>query len=268
MAVMDTSYYSDILEMQCSMRVVYPQKICDYGVPIKDGAEPPFPVVYFLHGRSGGHNLMHRFWWLELYAQIYGCSIVMPDIHNSWYTDQAHGFPYLSFLADELPCIVSELFKISTAPENSYTVGYSMGGYGALKLGLTYPDRYAACANMSGSPDIAYSMLTNPLGRPGTHRILDASFGGAENLRGSKDDLYALADRIVAEKAPHPRFYITVGTEDTDFLEVNRRFKERFGEPLGITYVERPGKHNWKFWNERLRDVFTWFNMHRDGIEK
>ena len=32
--------------------------------------------------------------------------------------------------------------------------GLSMGGYGALKLALTHPERYAAAASLSGALDL------------------------------------------------------------------------------------------------------------------
>jgi len=260
---MEVSYFSSVLDMQSSMTVIVPQSKSDLGVPVKKGVTPPYPVLYLLHGRGGDHSLMRRFPWLELYAQLYGVVIVMPDAHQSFYTDQMHGSPYITFLADELPSIVSEFFHVSTKREDTYVAGVSMGGYGAMKLSMTYPERYCACANMSGSPDITYSMTKNPFGRESTKRILDASFGGEENLVGSKDDIYELAKRLIESGKPMPRFYTVVGESD-GFLELNRRFNEMYGEALGLCYNERPGGHTWKFWIEQIRPVFEWLNINGD----
>ncbi|MBQ4249722.1 MAG: esterase family protein [Clostridia bacterium] len=263
MAVLEVSYFSKTLDMQSSMGVILPQKNNDYGVPIKKGVFAPFPVLYFLHGRGGDHSVMRRFQKLELYAQVYGVVIVMPDAHQSFYTDQLHGSPYITFLAEELPGIVSEFFHVSTAREDTFAAGISMGGYGAMKLALTYPEKYAACANMSGSPDISYSMTKNPFSRESTARILDASFGGEENLMGSKNDIYELSRRLIESKRPRPRMYITVGRDD-GFAELNRRYVEAYGEALGIEYRERDGGHTWGFWQNNIADVFKWLNINGD----
>ena len=106
-------------------------------------------------------------------------------------------------------------------------------------------------------------MTKNPFDRDSTKRILDASFGGAENLSGSKDDIYALAQNLIASGKTMPRFYTVVGQSDS-FLTLNRRFNEEYGAALGLCYNERPGGHTWKFWSEQIRGVFEWLNINGD----
>ena len=56
------------------------------------------------------------------------------------------GWKYFTYVAEEVPRIVQSYLHISPKRENTFVGGTSMGGLGALKLALTYPERYAmAC---------------------------------------------------------------------------------------------------------------------------
>ena len=65
--------------------------------------------------------------------------------------------------------------------------GCSMGGYGAARLALGAPDRYAAFADLSGAVDPA--RLEPAMARMGfTFFRYDLLFGGAQKVRGSEND--------------------------------------------------------------------------------
>ena len=88
------------------------------------------------------------------YAQGLNLAVVMPNVHLSFYTDMAHGGKYWQFISEEVPAIVRDMFPLSARREDNFVAGLSMGGYGAFKLALTYPERYAAAASLSGAVDI------------------------------------------------------------------------------------------------------------------
>ncbi|MEZ4770034.1 MAG: alpha/beta hydrolase-fold protein [Caldilineales bacterium] len=56
-----------------------------------------------------------------------------------------------TFVADELPALVKGMFPISSRRKDTFVAGLSMGGYGAFKLALAHPERYAAAASLSGA---------------------------------------------------------------------------------------------------------------------
>ena len=60
-----------------------------------------------------------------------------------------------------------------------------MGGYGALRLALTHPERYAAAASLSGALDVVALA-----GTPERAELFDRIFGGEPP--GPDDDLFAL----------------------------------------------------------------------------
>ena len=255
---MEVSYFSKTLDMQSSMGVILPQKNNDYGVPIKKGVSAPFPVLYFLHGRGGDHSVMRRFQKLELYAQIYGVVIVMPDAHQSFYTDQLHGSPYITFLAEELPGIVSEFFHVSTARKDTYAAGISMGGYGALKLALSRPGIFSAGASLSGAVDVAE--ICEAQEKNGVTEAFDV-MGEASKVRGSNNDLFALCENFDFAGKTAPRLFMCCGTEDMLYWQNVRMRNHIKGLPFDLTYEEEPGTHNWAYWDMKIQSVLKWLNI-------
>lgn len=134
-----------------------------------------------------------------------------------------------------------------------------MGGYGAFKLALTYPDRYAAAASLSGALDINEIVRGWRGGPDRKARLgeLRAVFGDLDRVPGSKHDLFALARK--AAKAPvKPRLYQCCGTEDFLYA-ANLRFRDAVRRlPFDLTYEEGPGEHNWAYWDQMIQKVLAW----------
>ena len=45
-------------------------------------------------------------------------------------------------------------FPVSRMRRDTFVAGLSMGGYGAFKLAMRHPERYAAAASLSGALDM------------------------------------------------------------------------------------------------------------------
>jgi S-formylglutathione hydrolase FrmB len=56
-------------------------------------------------------------------------------------------------VSEELPRLVAAMFPLSDRRGETFVAGLSMGGYGALKLALRQPGRFAAAASLSGATD-------------------------------------------------------------------------------------------------------------------
>ena len=145
MAVIRCDFFAETLELSTSMTVVLPQ----------EGDGPP-PVLYLLHGLTDDHTAWTRFTSIERYAYDKGIAVVMPQVHRSFYANEAVGLKFWDFLSDELPAVVERLFNVSTRRADTYVAGLSMGGYGAFKWALRQPERFAAAASLSGALDLAY----------------------------------------------------------------------------------------------------------------
>ncbi len=134
-----------------------------------------------------------------------------------------------------------------------------MGGYGAFKLALTYPERFAAAASLSGAVDISEVVRVkkeDPENKAWIEEMRTV-FGDLSKVPGSKHDLFALAKK--AAKAPvKPRLYQCCGTED-DLYPDNVRFRDAIRKlPLDLTYEEGPGEHNWAYWDKMIQHVLAW----------
>src|SRR3954447_5591741 len=156
MALLSCDFFAETLEVGTSMTVVLPQQTAEQiGVAsVADAPAHGFPLLYLLHGLSDDHTAWLRYTSIERYATARGLAVVMPAVHRSFYADEKHGHAYWQFVSDELPQVVHSFFRVSERRQDTFVAGLSMGGYGALKLGLSHPERFGAVASLSGVADV------------------------------------------------------------------------------------------------------------------
>lgn len=153
MALIHCNFFSEVLDLSCSMEVILPEpKRSANGTYEKRRLSP---VLYLLHGLSDDHTIWQRRTSIEKYVNEMNLAVVMPAVDRSFYTDMWHGNRYWTYISEELPNVARFLFPISGAREDNFVAGLSMGGYSAMKLGLTYPDCFAAAASLSGALDVS-----------------------------------------------------------------------------------------------------------------
>jgi putative tributyrin esterase len=248
MALVTCDFFSETLEFGTSITVVLPQSTeSQIGVSAPE-QNTDFPVLYLLHGLSDDHTAWSRYTSIERYAAAAGIAVVMPAVGRSFYADEAHGHPYWSYIAEELPSIVQSFFRISTAPEDTFVAGLSMGGYGALKLALTHPGRFASAASLSGAVDVVGLMQAGQ-----RVELLERVFGG---MPGPGDDLFALLGATPA--ADLPALHVSCGTEDP-LLGSNQRFVAlAVAAGASVTADFPAGTHEWGLWDRMISDVIAW----------
>ena len=250
MALITCDFFSEALEVGTTMNVVLPQRSStQIGVEAVTVSSRP-PVLYLLHGLSDDHSAWVRYTSIERYAAEAGLAVVMPAVGRSFYANEAQGHRYWDFVSEELPSVVADFFAVTDDPEHTYVAGLSMGGYGALRLGLTHPDRYAGAASMSGALDL-HSLLTGPDDR----RVWDRVFGG--RIR-PEDDLHALLGRPVEPGRRLP-LWVGCGTEDELVAHVQEPFVDA-ARAAGheVRTGLRPGVHEWGLWDQLVREVIAW----------
>jgi S-formylglutathione hydrolase FrmB len=252
MAHLRCDFYSDALGLSTTMTVILPQHTrTQIGMAGRAGDEPP-PVLYLLHGLSDDDTIWLRRTSVERYVSPLGLAVIMPQVHRSFYHDQAYGGAYWTFLSQELPELVSQFFRLSDRPEDTFVAGLSMGGYGALRWALTFPERFAAAASFSGAVNIT-GMRTSRV-RPDDPKFYERIFGN-EPVPDSAD-LFKLVDAVDHDQCPP--LYVSCGTED-GLIEDNRAFVElveKAGLELRTSFV--PGEHEWGLWDveiQRFLDV-------------
>jgi len=256
MILNEVNFFSETVGLLSSVYVLLPQR------PLAEAQKKPrkkLRTLYLLHGHSDDHTAWQRFTSIERYAEGFNLVVVMPAVHLSFYNDMAYGGKYWQFIGEEVPALVRDMFPLSSKREDNFVAGLSMGGYGAFKLALTHPDRYAAAASLSGAVDISEVVRVkkeDPLNKAWIEEMRTV-FGDLSKVPGSKHDLFTLAKKV--SKSPvKPRLYQCCGTED-DLYPDNVRFRDAARKlPLDLTYEEGPGEHNWAYWDKMIQNLLGW----------
>lgn len=257
MALITCDFFSDVLGLCSSAKVILPQRtMSQIGLQGVAGSDE-FPVLYLLHGLSDDHSIWLRRTSIERYVSERGLAVIMPAVHRSFYTDMAQGGKYWTFISEELPRICKSFFRLSDAREHTYVAGLSMGGYGAFKLALRCPHKYAAAASLSGALNL--SPAHHDWGEIGSD--LHLAFGSEDDFDGSDNDLLHLAQKLAAADGPKPRLWACCGTEDF-LLEQNHHFRDLAASlELDFLYQEGPGTHEWDYWDQQIQKVLDWLPL-------
>jgi S-formylglutathione hydrolase FrmB len=255
MILNQVNFHSKVLDLLSSMYVLLPQRGLE---EMKKKRTPKYRTLYLLHGHSDDHTAWQRWTSIERYVEGLDLVVVMPAVHLSFYNDMAHGGKYWQFISEEVPAIVRDIFPLSSARKDNFVAGLSMGGYGAFKMALTHPERFAAAASLSGGLDI--SAVVDPHSPRNDEAWLAEMrtvFGDLSKVTGSKHDLMALAKKV-AKGSVKPRLYQCCGTED-ELYHDNIRFRDVVRKlPIDLTYEEGPGDHNWAYWDQMIQRALVW----------
>ncbi len=253
MAFCQFQFFSRSLNVASTVHVILPESDMGIGVTASEGQDPP-KVLYLLHGYSDDHSIWMRRTSIERYASRYRLAVVMPAVNHSFYTNEAQGEKYFDYVSQELPETVRTFFRVSSAPEDTYVAGLSMGGYGALKLALTYPERFRAAGSFSGVVDIAGRYVRDGEVSSNMKRI----FGDCSTLEGTPHDLFHLLKK--AEAGPRrPDLYISCGTSDSLFASHEKMVQALEDGKWNFFHLEKPDTgHSWAFWDEEIDHFLHW----------
>lgn len=259
MPFLDFHFFSETLGLTCAAHVLLPQPTSRQ-IGLTGGARrEKYPTLYLLHGLSDDHTIWTRRTSIERYAAERNLAVVMPAVGRSFYQDTAGGAKYWSFVSEELPALCEQFFPLGTAREQRFAAGLSMGGYGALRLGLACPEKFAAVASLSGALDLARRL--REAGREGAlmnRAEYTGIFGPDLRGEGTDADLFFLAEKLAASPAPRPALYVACGTEDA-MLGESRAFHAHLDRvEIDATYRESPGAHDWRYWDEEIQRVLAW----------
>lgn len=215
------------------------------------------PCVLLLHGVYGGH-----FSWtysvgahkvldaLINKGSIKPMALVIPsDGHWGDGTGyfRHHGYDFEKWICEDVLQGVYHFISGINAASTHFITGLSMGGFGAMYLGIRHRDRFQAIS--------AHSSITS---------IEDLRPYVAENLEEQLSvsarkglDIASLAIRY---KAALPALRFDCGLSD-DLLEANRVLhKKLVAADIQHSYEEFPGAHERPYWRKHVEDTFRFFS--------
>jgi len=273
MALFQGDLYSLTLDKMTSLRIYLPGDDAD-----RFHLAQPQKTLILLHGLESNSSYWMRYSSVERYAQSRNLALVMPEGEHSLYADGTRGPRYDTWLVEELLKRLHSMFGLNTDRDSLSIAGLSSGGYGAIRLALTYPDIFGRCASfsgtlMTGSPENlrAIAGYTEPQAdgydslEALDRTVYYAHIGtyGEKLSYSPENDILALARAAVASKKNLPDVLLTCGT--ADFLcYINHDYQQKLQE-IGINsrLITWQGGHDWKFWDESVRDYIDFFV---DGI--
>jgi S-formylglutathione hydrolase FrmB len=212
-----------------------------------------FPVVYLLHGYSGNY----ADWVLKAPDLLHTVDenkflVVCPDgAYGSWYFDSPVDttMRYETNVAIEIPEYIDTHYKTIPDRKARAIAGLSMGGHGALYLAIRHENIFGAVGSMSGGVDIRPFPdnwdIKKVLGDYATH-----PYNWNNNtVINMVDTLHNGALKIIFD----------CGVDDF-FLQVNRSLHQKLlDKKIDHNYTERPGAHNWEYWNNAVKYQFLFF---------
>lgn len=221
-------------------------------VILPDTGKPPFATFYLLHGLSDDYSIWLRRTRIEHYASQYPIAIVMPDGFRGAYTNASAGPQYATYMTKDLIGAVERNFNVNPTREARCIGGLSMGGYGALRLALGYPELFASANSHSGA--LLWGSLPPVRTEADSASEFELIFGA--DPKGTEHDLQFLAKRCKKQKTL-PKIRIDCGTDDF-LLDQNRAFIESLkASKVPHQYAEFPGAHNWDYWDIHVREALA-----------
>jgi S-formylglutathione hydrolase FrmB len=261
-----------------------------------DASTDRYPVLYLLHGLTQNYTA----WGLDNGAPVYTALyddliVVMPDGGNSWYVNWAvneggQKNAWEDSIVKDVVGHVDSHYRTIARREGRAITGLSMGGYGALTLGLRNPGLFISIGSTSGALEYGRQAAARlrgnaapppPQARQQTPEeqaaaaerrrqpnplIGIAGFSSQEERtpRGQpfakpEDadayDPFTLVLKVPRESLPH--IYLDCGTEDR-LINAARSLAQLLMEKnIPFDYMQMPGAHNADYWIQSIGHIMS-----------
>lgn len=241
-----------------------------------------YSVVYLLHGHTGNYTSWITYAKLPLeLATKYNCIIILPDGGNSWYvnwTGQTDGKPHKweSMLVKDLMPDVSKRYRILADKKHSAIGGLSMGGFGALAVGLKNIDLFGFVFSTAGAINFCRNIKNemakdtldwnSPQLWSGGDKVIDVKGFSTQQERTPQGLVFkTAADADVynpylllakTDTASLPFIHVDCGNRDDlqkDAFEFMQQVKAKTNRYSFITF---PGEHEVPYWEQSVEHTF------------
>ena len=249
MAFIQMNYTSKILSRKTNITILLPELDEQY----EENNHVKYKVLFLLHGLFDDNLGWLRYTSIENYIRGTNLAIVMPSVEHGFYTNMEYGPDYYSFVSEELPKYLSNIFPFYTDKENVFIAGNSMGGYGALKCAIKKNNHYSKVAVLS--PVLDVDDFIHNYHFDGFHP--EFVFGKKLQVKNTENDLYYLLNNKT-KKENLPQLWIRCGKEDLLYNQY-KKFIEYFeSKAIHIDCKTYSGDHTWKSWETQTKDLIEW----------
>lgn len=217
-----------------------------------------YKTVYILHGYSGNPERIVKedLPGLDKKAKDYNTIYILPDGNfSSWYVDSpiVKNSQYQTFIGKELVDYIDKNFPTKKEKKYRAILGWSMGGYGAMNIGVAYKDTFGIVGSSCGALDL------KSFGNNYNKYQVDKVLGPLESLNAK----YLTDSRIESMMTANQYYMLDCGTEDIQMIGMNRKFHEELTKrKIQHLYTESLGEHNTAYWSRSLSDQLALFNLY------
>ncbi len=245
--VIEQKLDSKLMARAMPYRVLTPK---DY----KNNVASRYAVIYLLHGLTGHYTNWTDKTELAEYAFNHQFIIVTSEGDNGWYTDSVAtpNDKYESYIIKELIPEIDKKFRTIADRDHRMIAGLSMGGYGAIKFGLKYPEMFSLVGSFSGA---VWAASYNAKNAGDIGKGIDVVLGADDSEARRANDVFKMVRELTPERLKAaPFIYLSCGTEDFIF-QSSRDFNALLIEKkIPHEYREHSGIHDWVFWNDQVRE--------------
>ncbi|HLW80371.1 MAG TPA: alpha/beta hydrolase family protein [Terriglobia bacterium] len=228
-----------------------------------------YPVLYYLHGlfeherswgERGGEQILDD---LVQTGQVGKFLVVLPDGGKTFYVNSEDGHDrYEDFFVQEFVPAIDAKYRTEAVRGERAIGGSSMGGYGALHIGMRHPDLFGSVSAQSAAllpkfPDPVPTegrwgfyarVLTGPFGSP-----LNAAYFDANNPLTLAEHPERFANiKLYFDCGDHDRYGFEDGAQRLDQILTAKGFAHEFHL--------RPGEHGWSYLTQYMKYalLFHW----------
>jgi len=231
--------------------------ICVFVPPIENAEN--LPLVVLLHGVYGSawvwtHKAgVHITAWELMQKGIIKPMVIAMPSDGLW----GDGSGYLShnlqdfekWIVEDVPNAVIENISGVSNTSEIFISGLSMGGFGALRLGIKYRDKFKAISAHSAITDLEQMPL-----------FVEESMKNYLQEDELENSVLGIIEKYGSD-IPNLRF--DCGSEDK-LITCNRELHAILDEKgVKHVYEEFPGAHEWSYWQEHVKDTLLFFNAIR-----
>jgi len=250
MANITVRYFSNCLKRCTTFQMYIPNAFRSDAPPADNECyKRDTKTLFLLHGYSGDAGN----WVPEELSEKYNFAVVMPSGENSFWLDGiSTGHQFCTLLGEELIGYIRRTFGLAMKREDTFTMGLSMGGFGAMHTALAYPGVFgkAACFSSAFIHNEVAKMEPGSGNGVANYEYYRECFGEPSQLADSVNNPEFLVKKIKSEGGEMPELILACGTED--FLIEPNRAMHRFLEEQGVEHIyeEDTGVHDMNFWSK------------------